>query len=145
MKMPGIVLLVIALIASCDNKDENQIIQYQVAEGCYGGYFDYQNVSYWCSICFENGQYIEWPSGGVLLQKSMSCLTVGTYSKENNTMSFVLDSFKFKNFPEPCTTNMLLPGSYQITNTDKKDSLIFKRGTGNNQIIYYLKKYDSVD
>jgi hypothetical protein len=75
-----------------------------------------------------------------MFQKSMSCLTVGTYSIHNNALSFKLGSYKFKDFPEPCPSDMRLPGIYTITNTEKQDSLIFKRGTGDAQIIYYLKK-----
>jgi hypothetical protein len=141
MKKLGIALFFIVLLISCEDIDDN----YQISDGCYEGYFKYQETSYWCSICFENGKYIEWPSGGARFQKSWSCLTVGTYSTESNTLSFVLDSYKFKDINEPCTENMLLPGRYEITNTDKIDSLIFKKGTGDNQIIYFLKKHETVD
>jgi hypothetical protein len=145
MKKIGIVFFVIALLTSCENIFDKQTDNYQISDGCYEGYFEYQDASYWCSICLEKGKYIEWPSGGAMFQKSMSCLTVGTYSTESNSLSFVLDSYKFKGFQEPCTTDMLLPGRYEITNTDKKDSLIFKKGTGDNQITYFLKKHDTVD
>ncbi|MDP3442937.1 MAG: hypothetical protein Q8T08_08780 [Ignavibacteria bacterium] len=147
MKKIGIVFFVIAFLASCENINtfDKEIDNFQIADGCYEGYFEYQDASYWCSICLENGKYIEWPSGGVMFQKTWSCLTVGTYSTESNTLSFVLDSYKFKDFPEPCTTNMLLPGKYEITNANKIDSLIFKKGTGENQITYFLKKHETVE
>ena len=127
----------IALVASCERED-NQSTNYQISDGCYQGYFDYQDNFYWCSICFENDEYVEWPSGGVLFQKSMGCLTVGTYSTNSNIISFKIDSFKFSDFPEPCVIDMQLPGNYTITSSEIQDSLIFEKGTGDNQIIYYL-------
>ncbi|MCL6103599.1 MAG: hypothetical protein M1292_14120 [Bacteroidetes bacterium] len=142
MKNAGIVLLLFTLITSCEKKDENQVNNYQISKGYYEGYFDYKGGSYWCEIYFDGYKFEEWPSGGAFFQKSMSCLTVGTFSTKNNTLSFVLGSLKFKDFPEPCTPDMFLPGSYEITNTVKKDSLIFTRGTGDNQIIYFLKKHE---
>ena len=141
MKNIGIAFFFIALLISCENLDDYD----QISDGCYEGYFKYQGTSYWCSICFENGKYIEWPSGGANFQKTWSCLTIGTYSTERNTLSFMLDSFKFKDSVEPCNTNMLLPGRYKITNSNKKDSLIFKKGTGENQITYFLKRHETID
>lgn len=145
MKKIGLVFFVVAILISCENTEERQTDHYPVADGCYEGYFEYQDTSYWCSVCFEKGKYIEWPSGGAMFQKSMSCLTVGTYSTENNSLLFVLDSYKFKGFPETCTTEMLLPGRYEIiTPTGKKDSLVFKKGTGVNEIAYFLKRHEEV-
>ena len=142
MKKIGIVFLLFTLFTSCENNDENQISNNQIAKGYYEGYFDYKDSSYWCEIYFDGNNYEEWPSGGALFQKSMSCLTVGTFSTDNNALSFVLDSIKFKDFLEPCTPAMFLPGNYEITNTAKKDSLIFKRGIGDNLIVYYLKRHE---
>jgi hypothetical protein len=139
MKKIGSVFFMIALVVSCESED-NQITNYQISDGCYQGYFYYQDNSYWYSICFENEEYVEWPSGGAAFQKSLGCLTVGSYSTENNFLSFELDSNKFSDFPEPCVTDMYLPGTYTITSSEIQDSLIFERGTGDNQIIYYLKK-----
>lgn len=145
MKQFILLSLVIALFFSCENIDEKQPANFQISDGCYQGYFDFQDTSYWCSICLENGEYAEWPSGGVMFQKSMGCLTVGTFSTDNASLSFELGSFKFKDFPEPCTTEMLLPGKFEITYSNSQDSLVFKRGTGEKQIIYYLKKHSSGD
>lgn len=145
MNKTGIIILLFALLTSCEKKDENQITSNQIAKGYYEGYFEYKEDSYWCEIYFDGNKYEEWPSGGALFQKSMICLTVGTFSIENNVLSFELDSIKFKDFPESCTPDMFLPGNYQITNTVKKDSLIFKRGTGDNQIVYYLKRHEIAD
>lgn len=130
-------LLVIVLIASCEKTDDNQI-----SDGCYEGYFDYHATSYWSLICFEDGKYVEWPSGGAFYQKEMTCLTVGTYSTKGNILSFELDSFKFTvdDILMQCISDMVLPGRYDIIQTEKQDSLIFKRGTSENQITYYLKK-----
>jgi len=139
MKKLRFAFVIIALLIACDDDNDNQI-NYTIDNGCYQGYFDYQDTSYWCSICFENGKYVEWPSGGAYFQKSMSCLTVGTFSTKNNVISFELDSFKFNDFPEPCETDMLLPGSYEIVYEGHQDSLVFKKGNDDSEIIYYLKK-----
>jgi len=143
MRISGIAFLLIALFTSCEQTDPEPINNYQLTNGNYEGYFRHQGVSYWCLIAMENGQYIEWPSGGAMFQKSFSCLTTGFYSAQNNTLSFTLQDYKFKDFPETCPTDMLLPGKYEMTTTAKKDSLIFKRGTSENQITYHLKKHET--
>ena len=116
---------------------------YKIAHGCYMGYFIYdgQKLKLWSEICFDTttSKYVEWPSGGIAYQKDMGCLTVGTYSIDSFRLTFTLESFKFKTFP--CTLPIsVLPGEYKITNIVKSDSIIFERGTGDNRIIYYMKR-----
>lgn len=72
----------------------------------------------------------------------MGCLTVGAFSIQDSFISFQLDSFKFEDYPEPCESDMLLPGNYEILYQGKPDSLIFKKGNNENEIIYYLKKQE---
>ncbi len=129
-------LLTIILIFSCNKTNDNYII----LDGCYGGCFDFKDTLYWYSICFENNKYEEWPSGGAYFQKPMSCLTIGTYTNTNSKLTFMPDSFKFEGFLLSCATEMELSGVFTIIETNDNDSLIFEKGTGNNKIIYYLKK-----
>ena len=139
MRKIGIVLFVLALMSSCDLFENQMYIE--VTDGCYHGYFRYNNQNYWSSICFENGKYVEWPSGGAMYQKSYSCITVGTYSTEDNKLEFLFGSYKMKDFPENCNADLLLPGKYKIKNSGKQDSLIFTRGSGDELIVYHLKRY----
>jgi hypothetical protein len=139
MKKYGFAIVIIALLVACDDNIDNQINN-TIADGYYEGYFDFQQTSYWCLIHFENGKYVEWPSGGAYFQKSMGCLTVGTFSAKNNIIAFELGSFKFEDFPEPCETDMLLPGNYEILYEGQQDSLVFKKGSNESEITYYLKK-----
>lgn len=129
-------------MVGCNKQDDTQNVNYKITEGCYGGYFDYKDTFYWCSICLEDNKYVEWPSGGAYFQKSLGCLTVGAYSINGDILSFALDSFKFVDFPESCERNMLLPGEYKIYDIIDQDSLIFEKGNGDSKIIYYLKRYD---
>ena len=74
-------------IASCENSDNQNTSNYLITNGCYEGFFEYQNDYYRSSICFENGKYIERPSL-VFTQKNEYCLTAGTYSTESYTLTF---------------------------------------------------------
>jgi hypothetical protein len=130
--------LIIGVLISCDDKKED--ISINLTSGIYMGYFDYQGTKYWCEICFDSSRYEEWPSGGVWFQKPYSCLTVGDYTIIENKIIFTLDSFKFPGFPEPCVSDMLLPGEYTIYNTNKTDSITFERGKDSNKIKYYLER-----
>lgn len=141
MKKFGFVIFVFAVLISCESLDDKPANL--ISAGYYQGRFEYQNASYWCSIFFENGKYEEWPSGGARYQKSMSRLTVGTYSIRRNTLSFALDTYKSKNFPEKCTPSMLLPGNYELVYSGKNDSLVFTRGNGESEITYFLKRLDA--
>jgi hypothetical protein len=105
------------------------------------GYFEYQNQNYWCEIAFGNNQYVEWPSGGAMFQKSYSCLTVGTYSVSGYKLAFKLGSYKMPGFPETCINEMLLPGEYTIYGTMNPDSIVFEKGSGSGKIKYHLLKY----
>jgi len=136
MKTLIVLFLVAGLMLGCNKQNVN----YKITEGYYEGYFDYKNTLYWCLIHLEDKKYVEWPSGGVWLQKSFGCLTVGDYSINGNRLFFELDSFKFEDFPEPCESDMLLPGEYKIHDFIEQDSLIFEKGNGNSRIVYYLKR-----
>ncbi len=114
---------------------------YKIANGCYMGYFSVKGQSLWSEICFDTvtGKYEEWPSGGIMYQKDMGCLTVGTYSIDSFRLTFTLDSIKHKFFP--CTLpESMLPGEYKITNIVGRDSIIFEKGTVENRIIYKMKR-----
>ena len=114
---------------------------YKIANGCYMGYFFIKDQSLWSEICFDTvtNKYEEWPSGGIMYQKDMGCLTVGTYSIDSFRLTFTLDSIKHKFFP--CTLpESILPGEYKITNIVGRDSIIFEKGTGGNRIIYKMRR-----
>lgn len=140
MKTLLFLLLLIGLFSGCQDNEENDSTNIKIKDGFYMGYFVYNSKDYWCEIEFDNYNYIEWPSGGALFQKSMSCLTVGTYRISNDKLTFNLGSFKFPEFQPPCESAMLLPGEYKIYNTGKADSLIFEKGVDSNKIKYFLKR-----
>jgi phage baseplate assembly protein gpV len=132
-------VLALLLIVGCDKS--NEVKNYKITDGIYMGKFVYKGENYWYEIAFENNKYEEFPSGGVIhYQKEMSCLTVGKASVVNETLSFKADSLKFKDWYKPCDPDLLLPGNYYIRNIINNDSIIFSRGSGSNEIIYYLKK-----
>jgi hypothetical protein len=114
---------------------------YKIADGCYMGNFIVKGQKLWSQICFDttSSKYVEWPSGGIMYQKEMGCLTVGTYSIDSFRLTFTLDSLKFKMFPCPLPES-ILPGDYKITDIINSDSIIFERGTGESRIIYFMKK-----
>ncbi len=138
MKKSVLFFLLVTLIMSCEKSDN-----YLFPDGHYQGYFSYKNIDYWSSINLENGKYEEWPSGGARFQKEISTLTTGTYSIKGHILIFGLGAFKFN----PSTIlpldpeTWILPGNYELINSGKQDSLIFARGTGDNRIIYHLKKW----
>jgi hypothetical protein len=109
-------------------------------DGCYIGSFNYRTKDFWVEICFNNGKYEEWPSGGALFQKSYSCLTKGSYRIVNNSLIFTMDSLKFGSFNEPCINDMFIPGDYDNLEIINKDSIIFERGIGDSKIRYNLKR-----
>lgn len=138
-------ILLLFLILGCkktnDTEPETFKGPYIIANGCYQGYFYFKDKSLWCDICFDttNYKYEEWPSGGIMYQKDMGCLTVGTYSIDSFRLTFTLDSIKHKFFP--CfLPESVLPGEYKITNIVGRDSVIFEKGTGDNRIIYKMKR-----
>lgn len=143
-----IVLIVCSLLYySCDkdqsqfdNDDPSFLEKNSLSEGFYMGYFVLRDQDYWCEIQFISNQYEEWPSGGALYQKEMSCLTTGTYNIDNTILSFDLNSYKYPTYPSPCDPKMTLPGEYKIHLITVDDSLIFSKGVGENKIKYYLNK-----
>jgi hypothetical protein len=135
----GIVLFAVNM-ASCENANNQQTPDYHISDGCYEGYFEYQNDYYRSSICFENGRYIERPSL-VFPQKSLGCLTIGTYSTEAINLQFEAELLVFNDdLREPCVVDTYLPGNYIISISETNDSLIFSRGIGDNYIIYRLMR-----
>ena len=137
MKRISQILLITGLLLGCSKKDSNSIIR---LGGIYTGCFEYRGTTYWCSISFEDYNYIEWPSGGIYYQKPLECLTVGTYTLDETTFTFNLDSFKYSDHPNPCESDMLLPGTYNINYFSAQDSILFEKGIGVNRIVYYLGK-----
>ncbi|MFW5701224.1 MAG: hypothetical protein ACOCWM_05990 [Cyclobacteriaceae bacterium] len=133
-----ILIFLISFLSSCDKNDEfdDNLIQ----NGFYQGYFAYQETSYWCSIEFDDGKYIEWPSGGAMNQKGWGCITTGSFSISSGIISFHLDSFKHSWDPQLCDPDILMPGDYEFVATGKQDSVVFKRGEDEHQIVYHLKK-----
>lgn len=126
------------ILVACNN-DEEQIANLLV-DGFYQGSFSYTNMDYWYLIEINRQHYEEWPSGGVMFQKSMGCLTTGSYLIHDNKITFDLDSLKFEDFPEQCITDMFLPGDYQIIYRDNNDSIVFSKLSDTDQITYKLKR-----
>lgn len=142
MKNCFLALLIFGLTLGCAKKEEtnhfNQTAKIQ--DGIYMGYFEFQKQNYWCEIAFENNQYVEWPSGGAMFQKSYGCLTVGSYSVSGYKLIFKHGSYKMPGFPDSCISEMFLPGEYTIYGTMKADSIIFEKGSGSGKIKYHLLK-----
>lgn len=123
-----------------DENDPSFLYKNSIADGFYMGDFVYQGKSYWCEIEFNKNKYEEWPSGGTLYQKEMSCLTLGTYTIIDNILILKLDSFKYEGYPFPCNPSMKLPGDYKIHLITENDSIVFSREVENNKIKYHLKR-----
>jgi len=140
MKAVLFVIALAMLLVTCDKNNEVLNENDLINDGFYGGSFLYDSIDYWCLIEFNYNKYEEWPSGGAIYQKSMGCLTTGSYSINEGMLTFILDSFKFEDYPEPCNNDMLLPGEYQINYRDNNDSIVFEKETENGKIIYYLKR-----
>ncbi len=124
-----------------NNNDDLPILEKDnITDGHFVGHFVLDNRNYWCNIEISNKKYEEWPSGGMLYQKDMGCLTIGSFNIIEDVISFTLDSYKFPTFP--CDTRTPLPGEYKIHLLTLDDSLVFSKGTGSNKIIYHLKNLD---
>jgi len=143
MKTVFILITLALLMVTCDKNsdgvEENDLFN----DGYYGGGFSYEGISYWYLLEINQSNYEEWPSGGAIYQKSMGCLTTGTYSINDSILTFTLDSFKFEGYPFPCVTDMILPGEYQINYRDDNDSIVFEKETENGKIVYYLNRANS--
>lgn len=137
MKRISLIILIAGILFSCTKQDDNTAIQ---LEGTFSGYFEYKGTTYWSSISFDEDTYTEWPSGGIYYQKSIECLSVGTYLLNENTCTFHLDSFKYSQHQNPCESDILLPGEYEVTYLSAQDSIVFEKGIGVNRIVYYLGK-----
>lgn len=138
MRLMIISILLIILFPSCES--DNLSPNYQITDGTYLGYFLHQNHSYWYSIIFTNGKYLERPSGIEEDQKELGCISFGSYSIDKNIISFEFEYSVFSNQLDLCMTDWSLPGSYKIISSELQDTLIFERGTGENHIAYHLKK-----
>lgn len=149
MKLFRLTLILLLLIAGCNKASNNDPYPvpgvfngpYRIANGCYMGHFYIKGQWLWSEICFDTvtNKYEEWPSGGIMNQKDMGCLTVGTYTIDSFRLTFTLDSIKHKFFP--CyLPESGLPGEYRITKIVGRDSIIFEKGTAENKIIYKMKR-----
>lgn len=123
-----------------DNDATSILEKNSISDGHYLGHFVLDNRNYWCSITISNKTYEEWPSGGVVYQKDMGCLTTGSFNRVDDIITFTLDGYKFPGFR--CDTRMPLPGAYKIHLITIDDSLVFSKGIENNKIKYLLKKLD---
>jgi hypothetical protein len=130
----------LAALFSCQDDDKELISNKGVAEGYYEGWFSYRDRNYWCLIQFEEDRYEEWPSGGVMYQKSMACLTKGTYYSDGNKLVFNPGTLKHEGFPDQCVADTKLPGTYVLFNTGRQDSLVFAKGEGDSRIIYHVAR-----
>ena len=127
------------ILISC-NKDNQLHPDYKITDGYYMGTFSYQGEKYFSEIVFDKNKYEEWPSGGFLYQKALTCLSIGRDTIIDDILSFKLDSIKY-NFPGwECNPNMFLPGEYKINLINEEDSLVFSRGLKANLIVYNLKR-----
>lgn len=138
MKVTSYLLVFLAVLFSCHETDMEIIGNQQIAEGHYEGWYSYGGSNYWCLIQFEGNRYEEWPSGGAMFQKSMACLTTGTYHANDNKLIFNIGTIKHKGFPDSCDTNTMLPGTYEMIPTSRQDSLVFAKGDGDSRIIYHI-------
>ncbi len=140
MKTVIFCVLLAFLIVSCDKNNEEIKENDLLYDGFYGGSFSYDSINYWYLLEINHNNYEEWPSGGAIYQKSYSCLTTGTYSINDSVITFISDTFKFKDYPEPCIDDMILPGEYQIVYRDDYDSIVFEKGMEPGKITYMLKR-----
>ncbi len=138
MKVSKWLFIFLLAAISCQKVDTELVSNQQIPEGYYEGWFSYHDQNYWCLIQFENNRYEEWPSGGVMFQKSMACLTKGTYYSDGNKLVFNPGTLKHEGFPDPCDANTMLPGTYELIETDRQDSLVFAKGEGENRIVYHV-------
>ncbi len=138
MKIPNYLFVCLLVMFSCRKTDKEFISNQQLTEGHYEGWFSYRNSNYWCLIQFEGNRYEEWPSGGVMFQKSMACLTRGTYYADENKLIFNPGTLKHEGFPDSCDMNTMLPGTYEMLYTGRQDSLVFAKGKGDSRIVYHV-------
>jgi hypothetical protein len=143
MKPVSLYILLAFLLVTCDKNGVELIEDDLLIDGYYGGSFAYDGLDYWYLLEINHNNYEEWPSGGAIYQKSMGCLTTGTYSINDSIITFISDSIKFEDYPFPCATGMSLPGEYQINCRDDNDSIVFEKETENSTIVYYLKRANS--
>ncbi len=140
MKLSFFIFLIISILSGCKGSAEMSNRISVIENGIYMGYFEYQDKNYWCEIEFTNDQYIEWPSGGAMFQKSYGCLTVGTWSAGNGKLIFNMGSYKMPGYPETCVPDMLITGQYNFYDVSKSDSLVFEKGSNASRIKYHLIK-----
>jgi len=145
MKKFMVLITCLLLCFGCESdlfdKDDQTILEKNnFSEGIYMGYFVLQDQEYWCEIVYSGDKYEEWPSGGAFFQKEMSCLTTGTFSINNTTLTFDREKYKFPSFPVSCNSEMILPGDYKIHLITMNDSLVFSKSAGKDRIKYHLIK-----
>lgn len=140
-KKSVLIYILLALLLITCHKNNQEIFENDLLnDGFYGGSFSYDSINHWYLLEIIHNNYEEWPSGGVMYQKSMGCLTTGTYLINDSIITFMLDSFKFEDYPESCVPAMILPGKYRLIYRDNYDSIVFEKETNNSKIIYMLKR-----
>ncbi len=138
MKVSKWQFVFLVVLFSCQEDEKELISNHQIEEGYYEGWFSYRDRDYWCLIQFEDNRYEEWPSGGVMFQKSMVCLTKGMYYSDGNKLVSNPGTLKHEGFPDPCDGNTMLPGTYELIETGRQDSLVFATGQGETRIVYHV-------
>lgn len=138
--MKKFVFLIIGFcLLSCEK--ESKVIQ----DGSYSGYFKYGPAQLWESIGIENGNFIEYASGGVASQKfPIYCLTKGTYKIRSGIIEF--DQIQVAEPPNrelgACDQEFLLMGSYNIDELNDSTISFWKNSSLGKQE-YKLKLYHS--
>jgi hypothetical protein len=126
-------------LISCEK--ENKVIQ----NGSYSGYFKYGPDQLWESIGINNGNFVEYASGGVISQKfPVYCLTKGTYKIHDGIIEF--NEIQVAQPPNgklsAYNQDFLLMGSFNIE--ELNDSTIsFWRNSSLGKQEYKLKLYHS--
>jgi len=146
MKIFLLFITSLLLCVGCDrtnedqlDKDDSSILEKnRISDGHYMGYFVFENKNYWCSIDFFNNKYEEWPSGGVMYQKGMGCLTSGRFNINEAVITFNLDTYKHPSLP--CDFIMVLPGEYKINLISLTDSIVFSKEVEKDIFKYHLKR-----
>lgn len=130
-------LLLLTVFTGCSKNEDLNFIQ----DGFYGGFFEYKGVRYYSSIIIKNNRYTEGASGGVIYQKNLPSLTEGTYLVYEGNIIFHPQRYQmdeseiWKRNPD-----LILKNAFKIS-FNEKDSFSFSRGTGDQKIVYLLRRY----
>jgi len=99
-------------------------------DGYYSGSFSYKGQVQFDALIINENEYEEVPSGGAMNQK-FPCLTKGTYSIKQRSITFTPDVM-----PDCICSACLLTGAYTLIQSGK--TIIFQRGTGDDLQIYNM-------